>query len=322
MRTFLSNSVRTERLTQLAAWALVAAVGLMLSGAALAQQNEGGVAATEVAQGTQIILPDGTRCLPLPPAERGAVAGATLEYYCGDGIPKGLVGGVLESAGQVSLEVASLAGDADGGSVADVSKLALFSVQRLVLADGAVCVPTEDSVVAGTELTARYECEDGATRFVVLGSFESEAQDGYATSFVNVAPLNTDGAVAGATQRVAVALIDGALPLTKTEWVLASWGTGQAPPIAGAAPTLAFSAGMVNGRTGCNSYFAPATSLTDGQLELGVIGSTLMACPEELMAQETRFLAALDGVVGYELIAGDLYLYGGAEVVRFTPAAP
>lgn len=322
MRTFPTNSVRTERFTLLPAWALVAAVALLQSGAALAQQNEGGVTATEVAQGTQIVLPDGTRCLPLPPAERGAVAGAALEYYCGDGIPKGLVGGVLESAGQVSLEVVSLGGDADAGSVADVSQLALFSVQQLVLADGAVCVPTENTVWPGTELPVSYECQEGALRSVVLGASLSEAQDGYATSFVNVASLSAEGAVAGAPQRVAVALIDGALPLTKTEWVLASWGTGQAPPLEGAAPTLAFSAGMVNGRTGCNSYFAPASSLTDGQLVLGVIGSTLMACPDELMAQEARFLAALDGVVGYELIDGDLYLYGGAEVVRFTPAAP
>lgn len=322
MRTLLTNG-RNERRSLRAfrarVWSSLAALLLVAGGAALAQGEAEGATATEVAMGTQIVLPDGTRCLPLPPAERDAVAGATLEYYCGDGMPRGLVGGVLESAGQVSLEVVDLSGTATT-NVADLSQLALFRVQRLVLDGGAVCVPAESTSVAGSDAPVSYECQDGAASSVVLGTLESQAQDGYATSFVTVADLDAQGAATGATGRVAVAVIDGALPLTRTEWVLASWGTGQAPPLAGAAPTLAFSEGMVNGRTGCNSYFAPASSLHEGQLVLGVAGSTLMACAEDLMAQESRFMAALDGVTGYELIDGDLYLFGGAEVLRFTPA--
>lgn len=306
-------------------WAAAAFLALFLPlGGWAAAQGQTNTAALGEVHGTQIVLPDGNRCLPLPPAERDAVAGTTLQYYCGDGVPKGLVGGVLESAGQVSLEVVDLSGqqaDQPAGQAADLSRLAIFPVQQLVLEDGAVCLPASQVMDLGDGRHAYYECQGGGQGLVVLGSLYSLDDQEYATSYVNVARLDQDGALLpGSEDSVAVTVIDGALPLTKVDWVLASWGAGMAPPTAGAAPTLAFRDGMVNGTTGCNSYFAPATILAEGQLLLGVAGSTLMACSEELMAQEFRFMAALDGVTGYELIAGDLYLYGGAEVIRFTPA--
>lgn len=300
-------------------WALgVALVLLAVGSAAFAQ--DGGIT-VEVTQGTQVVLPDGTRCLPLPPSERESVAGARVEHYCGDGVPRGLVGGVLESAGQVSFEVVELGGQAAQDHTAGVSQLALFDVQQLILDNGGVCVRAASATVAGDDRPAPYDCEVNGHRYVALGTLVRDAADEYPTSYVTLARLSDQGAVVGPDERVAVAVIDGAMPFTRTEWVLSSWGTGQAPPIAGSAPTLSFQSGMVSGRTGCNSYFAPATILMEGQLTLGVAGSTLMACSEELMAQEYRFMAALDGVSGYELIWDNLYLYGGAEVLTFSPAA-
>ncbi|MFA5550914.1 MAG: META domain-containing protein [Trueperaceae bacterium] len=300
--------------------ALSLALAVSVGGLAFAQGGESSEAAnvaTADVLGTQIILPDGTRCLPLPPAERGDVAGTVLQLYCGDGMPKGLVGGVLESAGQISLEVVDLSGG-DGTDLAGAAtRLALFDVQQLVLVNDAVCRPAEQATIAGTSKTVTYECELGGSRWVILGAVESRTVDGFLTEHVYLAEVGADGAVAGAEQNVDVAVIDGSLPLTKGDWVMTSWGTGQAPPIEGAAPTITFNEGMISGRTGCNSFFAPASILAPGQLELGVVGATLMMCEESLMRQEQRFMAALDGVSGYELIDGDLFLFGGAEVVRF-----
>lgn len=322
MRQALSSGRSPLRPSRPFGWVVVALFVLVLGGAAAAQDGQDAPVVTEVVNGTQIILPDGTRCLPLPAGERQSVAGAELEHYCGDGAPKGLVGGILESAGQVSLEVVDLSGQQDATShAAGVSQLALFRVQRLVLENGAVCLPAESSSVVGDDRPVSYECDKDGQRSVVLGSLETRTVDGQAAGYVTVADLGSDGAVIGGAEQVTVAVIDGTLPFTRSEWVLSSWGTGQAPPIAGAAPTLAFGEGMVNGRTGCNSYFAPASILAEGQLVLGVAGSTLMACSEELMSQEFRFMAALDGVTGYELIDDDLYLFGGAEVLRFERAA-
>src|SRR5690554_3085570 len=89
-----------------------ALLALWLSGAVAAQSGHTGPAGQgaapgESAQGTVILLPDGTRCLPVPGSE-SAAAGSELEHLCGDGMPRGLVGGVLESGGQLSLEVMEL----------------------------------------------------------------------------------------------------------------------------------------------------------------------------------------------------------------------
>lgn len=300
---------------------IVAALAVCLSGAVFAQSSQAehtdhdAAASSETSgavAGTVIVLPDGTRCLPA--ATDGLASGEAVEHLCSDGLPRGLVGGVLESAGQVSLEVVELTeqGEASG------SRLAQFGVQRLVLANGAVCTPADQANVAGTERPVSYGCDDGT---LVLGSVNRMVDDDPRSYHVDVASTDVDGAASGATRRVAVEIIDGQLPLTRVDWVLSSWGTGMAPPIEGAAPTLSFGQGIINGTTGCNSYFAPASILTEGGLELGPAGSTLMACEEELMAQETRFMAALDGVRGYEMIDGHLYLFGGAEVIRFEPVA-
>ena len=311
---------RSRRVRRFGALAALLA-SLLIGGAALAQDGQTGIVATEVLEGTQIVLPDGTRCLPLPEAERDDVAGAPLDHYCGDGTPRGLVGGVLESAGQVSLEVVDLSGGTSASDhTAGLSRLALFRVQLLVLDNGATCTFAPASAIPGDDRPVTYECVNEGQRSVVFGTIEKFPGVGPATHYVYVADVDLDGALMGEAEQVEVKVIDGSLPLTKTDWVLASWGTGQAPPIAGAAPTLSFGEGMINGHNGCNSFFASATILAEGQLLLGPAGATLMACEEALMQQEHRFMAALDGVSGYELIDGDLYLFGGAEVLRFTPA--
>lgn len=296
-------------------------VVLAAAGMALAQEGTAPepVAPFEFTLGTQVILPDGSRCMPLPPAERNAVAGAPVAHYCGDGMPKGLVGSILESEGQLSLEVTDLSEGEGQQRTASGSRLALFDVQRLILENGGICLPAGLPAVEGDDRPVSYDCEVEGQQYVALGTLSNDPGDDYPTSYVTLARVDAEGAVAGSDERVAVAVIDGAMPFTRNEWVLSSWGTGQAPPLEGYAPTLTFQGGMVSGSTGCNSYFAPASILREGHLELGVAGSTLMACPEEIMAQEFRFMAALDGVSGYEYIAPNLYLYGGAEVITFSP---
>lgn len=314
-----SSRVLTARLRNRAL--TFALVLLAAAGAAYAQEGTPPATPFEFTLGTQVILPDGSRCIPLPPAERNMVAGAPVAHYCGDGMPKGLVGNVLESEGQVSLEVTDLSEGEGQERTAGESRLALFDVQRLILENGGICLPAGLPTVEGDDRPVSYDCEVDGRRYVALGGLGSDPEDDYPTSYVTLVPLNEAGAAAGAEERVAVSVIDGAMPFTRSEWVLSSWGTGMAPPLEAYAPTLSFQPGMVSGSTGCNSYFAPATILREGQLELGIAGSTLMACPEDVMAQEFRFMAALDGVIGYEYIAPNLYLYGGAEVITFSPRA-
>ena len=75
-------------------------------------------------------------------------------------------------------------------------------------------------------------------------------------------------------------------------WQLVSLGADAAD----AEATLTFGDdGRVFGTTGCNRYFGSYELASDGALTLTGVGSTRMACPPAEMAQETRFLDALNG---------------------------
>jgi heat shock protein HslJ len=72
---------------------------------------------------------------------------------------------------------------------------------------------------------------------------------------------------------------------------------------------LAFTADSVGARAGCNSMSGGYT-ITDGTLEIGVMASTMMACSEELMAQDTWLNEFLSGEPAISLDGGTLTLTG------------
>ncbi|MCI0548433.1 MAG: META domain-containing protein [Candidatus Rokubacteria bacterium] len=85
--------------------------------------------------------------------------------------------------------------------------------------------------------------------------------------------------------------------------------------------TLIFESGArVVGSTGCNRYFAPL-EVTGSTLRVGMAASTRRACPEPVMDQERRFLAALDAVRSYRREGPLLLLLdtGGRTVLRMSP---
>lgn len=81
--------------------------------------------------------------------------------------------------------------------------------------------------------------------------------------------------------------------------------------IADSPATLDFSTdGRVTGSSGCNRFFA-SYALTAESLEIGQAGATMMACAGPVMAQESRFFAALVQVSGFDLdVTGGLILLG------------
>lgn len=91
-------------------------------------------------------------------------------------------------------------------------------------------------------------------------------------------------------------------------WVLREWnGNEQAP----AEPeiTFAYQDGGISGSGGCNRYFGTVEDTdTPGEVKLGPVGSTQMACPESVMAAEIRFLQQLGAVKQYSFVAGQLAL--------------
>ncbi len=82
--------------------------------------------------------------------------------------------------------------------------------------------------------------------------------------------------------------------LAGTNWQLVS--LGDTPTIAEATPKLAFAAGgAFSGTTGCNDIDGTwEVDDDDDDLDLTVGRTTLMACSDEIMAQETAFVKALN----------------------------
>ena len=89
-------------------------------------------------------------------------------------------------------------------------------------------------------------------------------------------------------------------------WVLTVFDRSEPVP-AEPEVTLVFSDGRIGGRSGCNRYFA---GVIDGDLpgglSVGQLGATKMACPDEVMRLEERYLRTLAGATKFGFVAGRL----------------
>lgn len=111
----------------------------------------------------------------------------------------------------------------------------------------------------------------------------------------------------------------GGETLEGTTWILTSMD-GQAP-VAGSTITAGFGAdGRVSGSSGCNSYGA-SYEVSGSSLTIGQATSTLMACDEALMQQESAYLAALASTTGYTISGDQLTLRDASGASRLVFAA-
>jgi heat shock protein HslJ len=84
--------------------------------------------------------------------------------------------------------------------------------------------------------------------------------------------------------------------------------------------TAEFADGSMGGNAGCNSYFA-AYAVDGNNITIEQAGSTRMFCePQELMDQETAYLAALGTVTQFQIENGQLILLdeGGNAVLTYN----
>lgn len=89
----------------------------------------------------------------------------------------------------------------------------------------------------------------------------------------------------------------------------------------GVVVTVAFADGRLAGSAGCNRYSAACVPSADGDLDIGPLLSTRMACLPPIMATEATYLDLLDRVTGFRIDDGDLVLVqaDGTAVLRFHP---
>jgi heat shock protein HslJ len=109
--------------------------------------------------------------------------------------------------------------------------------------------------------------------------------------------------------------------LEDTQWVLVSYGeTGSLASVVGDVEiTAEFKREdkQVAGAAGCNQYFG-GYELSGLTLAIpGPLGSTAMACAEDVMDQESAYLQALQAAESYEIAGDELRIDCGEQLLVF-----
>jgi heat shock protein HslJ len=92
--------------------------------------------------------------------------------------------------------------------------------------------------------------------------------------------------------------------LAGTSWEVIGYNNGKQAVtslLAGTTLTAEFGKdGNLSGNSGCNTYNGTYT-VTGDQIKIGPLATTRMACPQEIMDQETQYLAALQSAATYRV---------------------
>jgi heat shock protein HslJ len=79
--------------------------------------------------------------------------------------------------------------------------------------------------------------------------------------------------------------------------------------------------GSIKGNGGCNNFFG-SLQTTSGELSVGELGSTRMACPSDVMDREMAFMTALQNTTQFEMGANSLQLLGPSNTLLAELIAP
>ena len=85
---------------------------------------------------------------------------------------------------------------------------------------------------------------------------------------------------------------------------------GAALPAGAKPPTLTVEDGRISGFGGCNSYTGPIKETAPGQVAIGTVAGTMMACPPPASQVEDAFLKSLTKATRYTFLARRLMLSG------------
>lgn len=219
--------------------------------------------------------------------------------------------------------------------------IVLQRIQNLAGTDWVLVMLGENGVVEGSTLTlsfsddGRVNGDSGCNRF--MGGYEADGprltisqlastrracvsaalnaqEQAYLQALQSIVSFSSkDGQLMLATQDGLRLTFNPAAPIVGTEWMLVSLNGAD---VTGTAPTLKLGEdGNLGGTGGCNRYGGSYT-LTDGKLTVSPLFSTMMACAEAVMAQESAFLTALEAATSVRVEGQQLILEG--ENVRLV----
>ena len=109
--------------------------------------------------------------------------------------------------------------------------------------------------------------------------------------------------------QAASANIPGIYAHSDKDWTLVEID-GKPLPKGARPPTLRIEGEHIAGFGGCNRYMGPIRETAPGEVTIGPLAGTMMACPEPEMELEQGFLSILGKVSRYVFVAGRLLLEG------------
>jgi heat shock protein HslJ len=161
------------------------------------------------------------------------------------------------------------------------------------------------TLIACDEATMAFEDQ----YFAALGLVASYAIDGTALTLANA-----DGATVLNYTASPPATVEG-------PWYVTGYNNGAeavVSPVIGAEPSISFHPdGTVEGFGGCNG-FGGGYSVHDDAIAIGPLHSTMIACSDEINAQEVQFLTALEAATTWELSGNTLTLRDDAGAMQVT----
>ena len=143
-------------------------------------------------------------------------------------------------------------------------------------------------------------------------------------NIVNSFAFTTGGAVPTpeAPQATPTEVLDPTLGGLADTWNLVSYGDPASPlPVLETAPiSITFAPDGVGGTAGCNQFGGASFQYDANTLTFSEIATTRIACAEDIMAQETVFLAALGTATSFEVGNGQLQIFYDGGVLTFVSA--
>ena len=166
------------------------------------------------------------------------------------------------------------------GKVAGFSGCNLYNAPATV--DGA-------KLTVGKAATTAMACEPTAT----------DLEASYLANLSNAATFTATAdalTIYNKTGKLVLTYAAGAANPLEGEWLVTGYNNGKeavTSPIAGTELTATFTPdGQVSGNAGCNTYNGPY-KLDGTSLTVGPLATTMKACEQAIMDQETQFLTAL-----------------------------
>lgn len=176
---------------------------------------------------------------------------------------------------------------------------------------------TAGSLTFGPLATTMKACEEAVMTFEQSYLAALGTVTGYAVGDGTLTLTDASGAEALAFAAQAPASLEG-------EWEITGYlvGSGETAavvsPLVGTQPWVTFGPdGIVSGTAGCNQ-FSGGYGIEGNDITIGPLMSTMMACADDVMAQETAVMQALEGAATWSVSGSTAELRGVTDMMQVT----